>query len=224
MLSVVIPVGPFEADKRYLGECLESIKAQTVKPSHVQFVFDACEVDYAWVRRTLGTAKFDAYTTPWRVGYADAWNFGVAYSGQPLNLLMRSNDWLEPGCIEALRATYDRVGDDLGYYHLDVSSVSAGGVQEGPDNAAMVTRKLWRLVGGFPLEAGLGAPHTLLTDIILGNSGRAGNLHRVAGGALYNVRVHDGQDTRCAAYQRVLADVRRLVADSWKPAEWVRGG
>lgn len=224
MLSIIIPVGPFADDKKYLGECLESIKAQTVKPNHVQFVFDATEIDYTWVRRTLGTAKFDAYTTPWRVGCADAWNFGVAYSTQPLNLLMGADDWLEPGCVEALLAAYDKARDDLGYYHLDVR-YSTGEIQDQPCNAAMVTRKLWNLHGGFEPAAGLGAPDALLISCILGNNGRAGNLHRVAGGPLYNVRVHDGQDTRrTGKYHQPIIDVRNIATATWKPAEWVRGG
>lgn len=224
MLSVIIPVGPFPDDKKYLEQCLESIKAQVVKPSHVMFVCDATALDYTWVRRTLGTAKFDVYVTPWRVGCADAWNFGVAYSQQPLNLLMSADDWLEPGCIEALRNAYDEAKDDLGYYHLDVK-YSTGEVQELPCNAAMVTRKLWTLLGGFPPEAGLGAPDALLISIIMGNSGKAGNLHRVPGGVHYNVRVHDGQDTRrTGKYHQAIIDVRNTATATWKPAAWTERG
>lgn len=222
MLSVIIPIGPFPDDKKYLAECLNSIREQTVKPSHVQFVFDATYVDYSFLRQNLGTAKFDTISFPWRVGCADAWNLGVASSNQPLNLLMGADDWLEPTCIEKCREAYERVRDDLGYYHMDVK-YSTGEVQDQPCNAAMVTRKLWDHTGGFAPESGLGAPDALFISIMLGNKGRAGNLHRVVGGPLYNVRVHDGQDTRrTGKYHQSIIDVRNVATATWEPAGWTK--
>lgn len=227
MIDVIIPVGPYENDKKWLPECLHSLRDQSVQPAHVWIMDDQAHLEHGEVNPYLsGKIPYSIWRSPWRLGCADMWNIGVALSHNYLALLMGADDWLQPDCIESCLSAWRIHQDAHGYYHL-VVKYSTGELQNLPCNAAMVTQDLWKHTGGFGPEAGVGAPDALLISILLGNGDKAGNLRQVpvqAGSQYhYNVRVHEGQDTRrTGKYHQQIIDVRNIATASWAPATWTK--
>lgn len=235
MITVVLPIGPFRDDTAYLKECLVSIREQTLKPHELIVVADRSGVllaheihpflnpdDDPYRQGAIPTSIIQHY---WRLGCAASWNQGVGASCTECVFLMGADDTLEPTALEECWATYSRIGDPLGYYYLGVK-YSTGEVQDVPCNAAMVTKSLWKHTGGFPPEAGVGAPDALLISILMGQGARAGNLHAVADGTpLYNVRVHAAQETRrTGKYHQQIIAIRDIATRTWEPPEWSNRG
>lgn len=233
MITVVLPVGPFKDDAKYLKECLVSIREQTLKPEQVIVVSDCSGVLLAHEINPVLNPDHDPYNSVdvpipntsiwnhWRLGCAASWNQGVGASSTECCFLMGADDTLEPNALEECWKAYLAHRDPLGYYYLPVR-YDSGEMQDLPCNAAMVTKTLWHHIGGFPPEAGVGAPDALLISIIMGQKGRAGNLYRVGGaGHLYNVRSHPGQDTRRQGkYHTPMMQIRDIATATWNHPEW----
>lgn len=224
-ITVVVPVGPHPGNKRYLPECLNSIINQTAEVQEVLIINDQANLVETEVIPGILLAKTRIWPTPWLSGVAHAFNFGVALAAHELVFMLGSDDRLEPWCIADCRRAYESTKrDNLVYYAVDVA-YSDGRSQSLPCHAAMVTKSLFRLNGGFPVESAVGAPDTMLLSIMLGNSPRAGRIHRVVSTQPpYWYRVHDETDTarRGAKYAGVMRSIRDILTKTWEPATWTQ--
>lgn len=211
-ISVVIPVGPSEANKRWLTDAINSALDQTVQPEQLIIIDDGA-----------GLHKYDVpfgarlWQSPWRLGVASAFNVGVALAPTNCVFMLGSDDTLEPTCLENCLWKYDHVArPDLSYFWVGVKYSDGREDQYLPCHAAMVTQTLWRHTGGLPLEAASGASDAALISILWGNPD-AGDLICVNDKQpLYNYRVHPDTDTaQRGAWQGVILETRDILTREW---------
>ena len=212
-ITVVIPVGPQKIYANYLPECIESIKRQSLKPFEIILVDDM---------HGLSPDQYPDCTliqNKWLCGCGLSWNFGVAAARTNCVFLMGSDDIMLDGCLEECVKAYR---DPEGFYNVTCET-SAGEKIDLPNNAAMVTKALWKKTGGFPITSTLGAPDALLISIMLKHMSE--HIHQVKQGTpLYHVRVHPEQDTgRYAAFFNwEVIQVRNKETERWQPPQWGR--
>lgn len=214
MITVVIPVGPMPAHKKWLDNAIDSVLAQT-HPAFEILLID----DLAGLNENYRGCR--TYKTPWRVGVPCAFNFGVALSKTDLVFMLGSDDEIKPDCLYYCDKAWSEFQHKTAYYWVDV--VYNDGVEQAAAcNAAMVTKDLWKLTGGFPLESSSGACDASLLSIMIGNYPRAGEqIHVYSPKPLYYVRRHEGQDTADRGpWQGVILQTRHIVTQLWKPAIW----
>lgn len=241
-VTVLIPVGPYEVYKRWLGECLESVKAQTMQPSEFLIVDDMADIKFSELRplwdrsvvcnredfqgrRFLTEHKVDVATlwlAPWRIGDVGAFNCGVALAKNDLVFLLSCDDTLEPDCIEQCYAEWTANKQRDAYYWVANHYMDGQPDQALPFSAGMVTKGLWRETGGFPVEAtgcgGDAALHSILLTYL------PDRLVKVAGGRpLYNVRVHAESETaKAGPWLGIMGEVRGLLTKQWQSPKWGR--
>ena len=214
-ITVAIPLGPEPHYADFLDECLESVWSQTHKPDEVLIIDDMHGVVLE------PRPDLRVWRSPWRLGVAHAFNFGVALSKHELVFMLGADDRLLPDCLEKCIRTYEQFGKQDGYYAVPVA-YSDGREQNVPCNAAMVTKGFWTRTGGFPVEAASGAPDAALMSILLGNSD-AGKIVMVGSKPLYWYRVHGNTDTAGRQpWQGVILQTRDLVTRLWKQPMWGR--
>lgn len=219
-VSVTIPIGPLGSHQRYLSECLDSIMSQTVKPHTVLIVDDMARVDKLKIPFGLNCKIWEA---PWRLGVASSFNAGVNLAPTECIVMLGADDTLDKECIEQCEHAY-RLSEypETTYFALGVKYMDSNEEQYLACGAAMVTKNLWRLTGGFPPEAAVGASDTmLLSQILAHNMARIDivNKHKT----LYNYRRHEESDTALRhAWQNVIWDTRGILTESWKRPEWGR--
>src|SRR3972149_1200671 len=91
-VTVAIPVGPSEANVRWLDEAVASVREQTYDgPIQVLLVDDMQGLPY-----THGVTTWHA---PWHLGVATAFNIGVAVAEYDLVFMLGSDDRLLPQCL-----------------------------------------------------------------------------------------------------------------------------
>lgn len=221
-ISVVLPIGPYKGNVEWLGEAVESINKQTMLPEQVVCILDGCDLmepidrlfDYG-----IGL-RFRTWRPPWRVGVGHAFNFGVALAPTECVFMMGSDDVLHHECLERCWNRYISTGRVDGYYWVPVQYMSDGHVQHEVCNAAMVTKRFWRMTGGFPIEATT-APDAALNSIMM--------IHpelprfKVGDGPLYYYRNHDDTDTRKhGEWWQTVIDIRNHVTREWGAPSWTR--
>lgn len=224
LVSVVVPVGPHDANKRWLDECILSVSNQTWNKNgnggcHLVLVDDMADLDTSMIPSDLSRT---VWKSPWYLGVAHAFNIGVAVAPSELVFMLGSDDWLEPECIEKCVEEYAaRTGDPYAYFYVGVRYSDNGETQTVPCHAAMVSKSLWRRTGGFPIESASGAPDAALISILMGNYPRAGRFWPVADGIpLYNYRRHNETDTASKGpWQGVILETRHLVTANWYPRQ-----
>lgn len=234
MISVVIPVGPRPIHQTWLPECLASVAVQTLRPTDVVIVDDMADLATEQLE-PLGGIPARIVRNAWRLGVGSSLNCGVALAANELVFLLAADDWLEPDCLESCVAEWQARADPIGYYHVTVRyrvepgyvpavELPPGGLQDLPCGAAMVTKKLFRHTGGFPVESGSGSPDAALISILIGQKGEAGNLYHVRQGTpLYNVRFHLGQESGMVGpWWNVIIQTRDLVTKLWQSPDWNR--
>lgn len=228
-ITVIIPVGPNPAYRKYLAECVRSIDAQMEEGDQIFFIDDQAHLSYADIADAFDPDNYSPsgtvshWRTPWLSGCAHAWNYGVAMSGNEWNILMGSDDKLLPGCLAACREAINSPKyDPLGYYHL-TCQIDNGEVSTAFNNAAMVSRSLWRETGGFPVIGAAGAPDALLISIMMIH--HSNHLWQIREGEpLYWVRTHEDQETRgyAAKHSWELIQIRDKETRDWKKPAWTR--
>ena len=219
-ITVAIPVGPEPHHRQYLDECLESVRQQTLAPAEVLIVDDMGGLP-AGLDRSNGYSV-RTYRSPWRLGVAQAFNFGVALAENEAVFMLGADDRLLPRCLERCAAAYEaRDGADL-WYGVGVKYSDGRPDQYAPCNAAMVTKALWRKTGGFPPEAGSGAPDAALISVLMVHESQA--IACVDGDRpLYWYRVHEGSDTaQRGPWQGVILETRGLLSALWEQPRWGR--
>jgi glycosyltransferase involved in cell wall biosynthesis len=222
-VSVVVPVGPQKEYLNYLKECVYSISDQMFPQDEIVLVDDMANLNEhvdMWSARSKGTIRYTR--NDWLLGCADSWNRGVALAKNDLVLLMGSDDVLLPDALDALREAYVENNGNAAWYNLTIQ------IDEGPDtgthtvfnNAAAVTKELWKLTGGFPPSA-FAAPDALLISIMMVHM--SDRLIQVKEGApLYWCRVHDAQDTQRMAgpFNWEVIQIRNVETARWKEPTW----
>lgn len=216
-VTVTIPVGPFDTNKKWLLECLDSVAGQTVKADQILIIDDMANLD----SEDKAFAGIDIWKSPWRLGIPAVFNVGVALARNDLVIMLGSDDKLEPAAIERLLNTYESKGKADGYYFFTIVYSDDGVIQDVPNNCAAVTKGLWRLTGGFPPEAGVGACDSIFISMMLKHNVK--KLFPVdSGNPLYWYRRHWESDTgaRPVGYQQAIHTVRDVFTTTWKKPTW----
>lgn len=161
---------------------------------------------------------YDIWISPWYLGVAHAFNFGVALADNEHVVMLGSDDTLEPNCIEECEKAKL---DGLYYQYFPLRYMDTGEIQNIACNAAMVTKELWRHTGGFPVQSASGAPDCALLSIMMARpGGEAGQIVRIGNGEpLYNYRRHNETDTarNYQKWEKVILATRDLVTKDWQP-------
>ena len=239
-ITVAIPVGPFSTDQQWLDECLASVHEQTCEADEILLIDDMAGlkldssafsledgsylVDDTRVR--LGGCRI--WRSPWRLGVAHAFNFGVALAKNDLVFMLGADDTLHPECLERCLATYEEQPEnirDYAYYFVGVHYLDGREDNEQflACNAAMVTKELWRISGGFAVESASGAPDSALISAMMVHP-EAGWFAGVGEGmCLYNYRPHAATDTaKRGGWQGVILETRDILTREWAPPKWGR--
>ncbi len=212
MISVVIPVGPYPANKRWLDEAIGSVADQLGYGDELLLIDD-----YAHIKEP----SFRVIKNPWRLGLVASFNIGVMAAVNERVVMLGSDDKLLPGAIDCCKATFNKYNNFCAYYYMKVV-YDNGEQQDLPCHAAMVTKTLWKHNGGFPPETAIGAPDAALISIMLGAKGAAGKLIPIeSSGPLYWVRRHKDQDTAARGpYQGAILDTRNILTRDWVKPTW----
>lgn len=221
MISIVLPIGPEPRHQMYLRECIESIRAQTMKPAATVVVDDMAKADPFILQEA---PNLMIHRNPWRLGIPASFNVGVAVAPTQCVLMLGADDTLDPTCVERCWYAYNHHQDpDARYYYLGVKYMDTGEEQFLACNAAMVTKTLWRQLGGFPPQSAVGACDTMLLSIMTGNE-HAGILTPVSETqTLYNYRRHDESETaHLSDWQEVIFRTRHILTRDWNPPNWGR--
>lgn len=225
-ITIVIPVGPRPSHSRWLAEALESVMAQEYPPDEVILVDDMAALSH-W---TLFNGEPSITLPPnyriihndWLMGVAHSFNIGVVRARNHCVLMMGSDDVLHPTALAELSQAYAQASDPQGYYWLDVQYMSDGMQQSLPCHAAMVTKGLWELTGGFPPESAVGQPDTILISMMLAQMPE--HLHHVTTPEpVYFYRDHPEAETAISQpYAPAAGIVRDVFTVNWRRPEWTR--
>lgn len=223
-ISVVIPLGPEPKHSKHLTECLESIHAQTEWPDEILIVND--------MHRPLNLKPsfipIREYISPWHLGVAHAFNFGVALATHGFVIMMGADDKLLPKCVEQSKAAIRLVKDPGStYFWYGVEYSDEREDQYLPCGAAMVSKALWQTTGGFPPESAVGASDCAYNSIF-------GYGHKYRGlvqyycvnenEPLYYYRVSTHSDTadKGGAWQGPILAVRDILTSQYELPKWGR--
>lgn len=219
LVSVVIPVGPKSYHQDWLPEAIESCVNQSHKPEEILIVSDMAHIGNDYYH--LAGSRIRVYESPWRLGVGHAFNFGVALARNNLVVMLGADDTLESTAVEEAVSQYRTEHFDDAYYYFGLRYMDTGELQDLPCNAAMVTKRLWDITGGFPVEATT-APDAALISILLRH--RPAKLIKVAEGRpLYNYRRHPNTDTakhggwNAPAENGIIIGIRDRVTLDWEP-------
>lgn len=220
-ITIIVPVGPNPAYLEYLPECLASIEAQ-MSDDDALFIID----DQANLVQQPNDFQFNPskriWHTPWLSGCAHSWNFGVSLAWNEWCILMGSDDKLLPGALDACREVLSSDPDPLGYYHMTFQ-LDTGEILSHYNNAALVSKALWKATGGFPITSTVGAPDALLISIMMVHMPE--HLHQIKEGTpLYWVRQHEHQDTRqyAAFFNPEVISIRNKETERWQAPQWTQ--
>lgn len=227
-ITIVVPVGPNPAYLEYLPECLASIENQMGEDDQILIIDDQAQLQLEEFRlvlfaeyRYFNTRK-TFWRTPWLSGCAHAWNYGVALAANEWCILMGSDDKLLPGALDACREVITSDPDPLGYYHMTFQ-LDTGEILSHYNNAALVSKALWKHTGGFPITSTVGAPDALLISIMMVHMPE--HLHQLKEGTpLYWVRQHEHQDTRqyAAFFNPEVISIRNKETERWTAPTWTQ--
>ena len=223
MLTVVIPVGPDKVYLRYLEECVESVSKQERAAFEILIMDDQAHLKGTKLFESIESMHPNVHIrkTAWLSGVAHSFNFGVALAQNELVIMLGSDDRLQPWAVEDCIKSYRQHRDPLGYYWMDVE-YSHGETQSLPCNAAMVTKTMWRALGGFPPESACGAMDTVIMSVMATHP-EAGHLIKVESDEPpYWYRAHD--ETYSRRIGSKLAGASKIVRDyyteNWSKPTW----
>jgi len=230
-ITVTIPVGPEAHHQEWLGDCLESVVKQTRLPDEVLIIDDMAGLPAGLDHTRPFPTRI--WHSPWLLGPAHAFNFGVALAENDLVFMLGADDLLAPSCIESCLAQYETNGRQDAYYYCPFTYGIRGVAEQADEdrlskdisNIAMVTKGLWRKTGGFPIVAALGPCDYIMGAVLK----KSGFLHvpvrPLQGHSLYWFRIHEQNQTRIRLREYPgwpYEMVRSLCYDSWKAPQWGR--
>lgn len=216
-ISVCIPVGPYEANKRWLDEAIESCFDQELKIMKEILIID----DGAAIPDVYADGWTKIVKMPWRTGISHAFNYGVMLAAFDCVFMLGSDDTLEPNCLERCMEAYEKAGKTDAYYSVPIRYMDTGEVQTAPCNAAMVTKGFWRMSGGFPIETAIGIGDSTLLSICLAHKlpvQWVGALTGHEDEPLYNYRRHPDIHTYKIPWH-IANPLRSHLTEHWSPDE-----
>jgi len=218
-------VGPDKVYKKYLQECLDSLKKQTIAVDEVLLIDDMAGL-LTWNLDLSGLNRVRIHENPWLCGVPHSFNFGVALASNELVILLGSDDKLHPWAIEDALKTWDKYQNKLSYYYFDIEYSDNGEVQSAANNCAMVTKSLWKRTGGFPVQSSVGACDHIYLSMLIASNGQAGNLIRIESEKPpYWYRRHELSATNTSNLGAAILAVKTFYTKKeWKSPEWGRYG
>jgi hypothetical protein len=135
-----------------------------------------------------------------------------------LIFMIGSDDKMLPECLEKCLQSYEDKQIE-GWYGVTYQ-IESGAVSSIPNNTCMVTKKLWKALGGFPPSAGVAACDALALSIMMVHMPER-ILHVPSEGPLCWLREGDYQDTRknmaFFANSHVVETIRGMETERWTP-------
>lgn len=214
-VTILMPVGP-TYNEEWLKEAVDSVKQQTYHVEDIQLVLDgrfsidiskiidansfgAILYNMGWTGQShffgdnLDDMDVHIYRIPANVGYTAAYNIGMSIARNDLVMYLASDDKLLPTAVEETVNCYLENNRKDAWYALSYVS-SEGVLGDIPNNAAMITKGLWKMVGGFPPAAFVGPDAAILSCLIKHAPDRIIKVKE--GTPLYWIREHDQQETK----------------------------
>lgn len=213
-ISVVVPLGPDSHYLDWLSECIQSIYEND--PDEIILIDDMSDLGLRWVQ---DHSVINYYKNDWLLGCADSWNRGVALARNELVFLMGSDDKLLPYCLEVCVNAWE-TNNRLDAWYNVTCQLQNGGLQDQPNNAAAVTKGLWKLTGGFGPSA-FAAPDAWLLSIMMVHM--PNRIIQVDKGVPYYwCRQHDFQDTprQFGRFFDAAHSIRDIATRTWQKPEW----
>lgn len=250
-VTVLITVGPNPVYKEYLPEAFKSVLAQTYLPDEILLIDDRADLgvrEYPFMPgnhlcgdipidgrpdsypdgRTINWYNreqqiwYSMWKPPWRLGFAGAFNCGVGLSKNDLIIFLAADDKMMPTCIEECVKAFDDNKQKDAWYSL-AYELQDGTTHNAPNNVAMITKDLWRFLGGFPPSA-FAAPDAMMISILLKHA--PDKLYRVKNDTpLQWLRQHSDQDTlyHAATFHQEVISIRNIETNRFKPnPEWAK--
>lgn len=243
-ITVLIPIGPGKNYAEWIKEAVGSIYEQTMLPNEILIIDDGTNISLEYVRDMVSSYAhaiemfMDRFTicpkdsnkmveiriwkSPWNLGFASAYNCGMGIARNDLVLYLSSDDKLMPTCIEDCYKTYLENEERDAWYAC--SYEINGETHTIPNNLAMITKNLWRWLGGYPPSAFAGPDALLLSCLMVHAPDR---IVKVAEGkANYWLREHSEQETRKQvgyfAASGVIEVIRDMETRRFKPNPTVK--
>lgn len=244
-VTVLIPIGPKVSNLRWIREALRSVFGQKHPVKEIMLIDDQAHLTSQWIWETFDIFDDDSFhflgtdhrgketwawenripyislwQTPWRLGFAGAFNCGVALSAHDLVMYLASDDLLYPDCVADCVEAYRRNQEQDAWYAVSYEVENSPGVREIPINAAMITKGLWQYTGGFPPSAFVGPDALILSCLMVHAPDKI--VHVAPGKANYFNRVHAEQDTGEASFFLSEMDsIRNKETNRFQPyPEW----
>lgn len=247
MITVVVPVGPNPSYRQWLPEAFESVLNQTHLPSELLIIDDAAGITdqdihnwfnkapghwLDWVGELRGTKHWrkeldnhrltiSLWKAPWRIGFSAAFNCAVGLASHDLILYLASDDKLGPYAVRDCLAAYEEHNKLDAWYAL--TYMVGDEVRTIPINAAMITKGLWRYLGGFPPSAFAGPDALILSCLMVHAPERIIKVSE--GNPNYWIREHPDQETHHQAsyFLTEMNSIRNLETARFIPnPEWAR--
>ena len=235
-VTVLMPVGP-NYNEEWLKEAVDSVRKQTADVGELLVVGDGVFIDvkklfpdqmcseYYTRTHDFGKKYYPTYggplhgisfwQSPAKIGFTAIFNVCMALSKNDLVIYLASDDKLMPNAVELALNTYTAHGGLDAWYAF--SYVDSDG-KEGmiPINAAMITKKLWYGVGGYPPAAFVGPDAAVLSCLIKHAPERIIPIE--PGIPLYWIRNHDQQETKTHTWRFVdeMNSIRNKLTEDFK--------
>lgn len=248
MITVVVPVGPNFMYRRWLPEAFESVFKQTQLPAELLIIDDAAHItdhdmhnwfdkkpgeDIDWKGERRGVKHWlkwmdgkeniviNLWKAPWHIGFAAAFNCAVGLASHDLILYLASDDKLGPYAVKDCLKAYEDNNKLDAWYAL--TYMVGEEVRTIPINAAMITKGLWRYLGGFPPSAFAGPDALSLSCLMVHAPERIIKVSE--GNPNYWIREHPDQETHHQAsyFLNEMNSIRNLETARFVPnPEWAR--
>lgn len=211
-ITIIVPVGPKPSHKHWLNEAVQSVREQMSPTDEAILIDNGADVE--------AEHPFEIWRFPHPMGLVAGFNAGVALAKNNLVLMLGSDDYLLPGCLDSLRDAYREHRDDEGWYYLGVQ-YSDGDIQNTACHASMVTKKLWEKTGGFPLMSVAGMADHVFISLLLMHG--LCNFYKVSEKPLYFYRQHPDTETITMHSQgrtAIAAQIKGWLENNWRPNDY----
>ena len=231
LVTVIITVGPDPCYKEYVKEAVQSVLDQTyvvydlliiddqanLDPYEIamgEITYSSSELCLDQVDRFVYTSRefpwLSVWRTPWKIGYAQAFNCGVGLANSDLIVCLAADDKLMPEAVADCVETYLANNQKDAWYGMSFQ-LEDGTTHSVLNNICMVTKNLWRWLGGYPPSAFAG-PDALLISILMKHA--SDRLIEVKRGKINCwLRQHPNQDTLKQAAFFMASGVVNTIRD-----------